>query len=178
MVTKEFIETNQKFRFRLEDRMVVYFASILTFLFSCFLFFFYSTSHIFPIIGIIILALLYVSTCTIIILLNYKERTKDIYYIYNECIFRERQNQVIYKIPLSAIISVRIYNKKGKEGSILLYTNKESLNYYFAFLGMQQMIPLSLFGFTKFKINLASDRKKIVTQIYLANNKLNFIDRM
>lgn len=178
MVTKEFIETNQKFRFRLEDRMVVYFASILTFLFSCFLVFHHSVSGKFPLFGITILKLLYLSTCAITIYSDYKERKNDIYYVLDDHIYRENQNRTIYKIPLTSIVSIRIYNKRGKEGSILLYTNKESLNYYFAFLGMQQMIPLSLFGFTKFKINLASDRKKIVTQIYLANNKLNFIDRM
>ena len=174
---KEYIETNSKFRFRLEDFMIIYFATFISFFCCLFLYFYFDVTHKIPFLGIIFLALIYILSYSLIIYLSYKKRIKYLYYIENDCFVKMSENQIIWQIPLSKIVSIRVYNKKEKEGSIIIYTNKESLDYWFSFFSfpVKTMMPISLFGFTKNKIDLVLDRKHLVTQIYLTNNKLNFI---
>jgi hypothetical protein len=76
---------------------------------------------------------------------------------------------------MKEIVSIRVNNKKGNRGTIILLTSKESLNYSFAYIPFFMSVPIVLYGQTKYKINLAENRKRVITEIYMANPKLNNI---
>lgn len=173
------IETHKKFTLRLED--------IIYFIFGIFLFLIglfvsniirYNSlpTSIIWIKAIVISAAISIGLPTLLIFLSYRRRLKDSYYIENASIIRKRDEQIIFKIPITKIVSVRINNKKENRGTIILFTNEASKNYFFTYTPFNMMIPLALYGLTKNKINLASERKKIVTEIYKVNPKLNFIE--
>jgi hypothetical protein len=173
------IETQKKFTLRLED--------IIYFLFGIFIFLiglFISniirhnslpTSNIW-IKAVIISAAIGIGIPSLFIFLSYRKRLKDRYYFENGSILRKRDEQIIFRIPIEKIVSVRLNNKKGNTGTIILFTNEASKNYFFTYTPFNMMIPIALYGLTKNKINLALDRKKIVTEIYKVNPKLNFIE--
>ncbi len=173
------IETQKKFTLRLED--IVYFLfGILLFLIGLYI----STiirlnslpTSISWKIVIVISVIIGIGLPLLLIFLSFKRRLKDIYYFENGSIIRQRDEQIIFNIPIAKIVSVRINNKKGNAGTIILFTNEASKNYFFTYTPFNMTIPLPLYGLTKNKINLASDRKKIVTEIYKVNPKLNFIE--
>lgn len=173
------IETQKKFTLRLED--IVYFLfGILLFLIGLYISTIIRlnslpTSNSWKIV-IVISVVIGIGLPLLLIFLSFKRRLKDIYYFENGSIIRQRDEQLIFNIPIAKIVSVRINNKKGNAGTIILFTNEASKNYFFTYTPFNMTIPLPLYGLTKNKINLATDRKKIVTEIYKVNPRLNFIE--
>lgn len=172
------IETYKGFVFRLEDVFYLVFG-IFFMLFGLFVaFIFYTTSSIGIYAGLFIGAVFVFADIWLVrhlIISSYKNRKNDHYYFEDDCIVRENNDKEIFRIQLKDIVSVRINNKNGNRGSIILLTEKESLNYHFAYIPFFISVPIVLYGQTKRKINLALDRKKVITEIYKANPKLNII---
>ena len=173
------IETQKKFTLRLEDSIYCLFG-IFLFLIGLFI------SNVIRVntlptssswmIAIVISIALGIGLPILFIFLSYKRRLKDVYYFENDSIIRKRNDQLIFNIPMAKIVSVRINNKKGHTGTIILFTNKASKQYFFTSTPFGMMIPVAVYGLTKNKINLATDRKKIVTEIYNVNPTLHFIE--
>lgn len=173
------IEIQRKFRLRLED--IIYFLfGIFLFLIGLFISNIIKYNSLPTSIvwkkAIIISAVIGIGLPALLIFLSYKRRLKDSYYFENGSITRKRDEQIIFKIPISKIVSVRLNNKKKDSVTIILFTNEASKNYFFTYTPFNKTIPVALYGLTKNKINLALDRKKILTEIYIVNPKLNFIE--
>ncbi len=172
------IETNQKFVFRLEDFIyifcILYIYPIAFAVYNISLHSRFKNSAVIIIAGLILTCLMIQS---LMIYLSYRKRLQDDYYVEHETIIRERNGQEIFRIPFKEIVSVRVYNKRGAQGSIVFFTHqaskKYSANFYFP---MHSMVPFSVLGFTKNKINLVKNRKQLITAIYLVNPNLHFIE--
>lgn len=173
------IETNQKFVFRLEDfiylLLIAYILPFGTFIYQTVKHNSQKDSTI-PQIILICLIGMCITAPISLILLSYRKRIQDRYFIEDESIIRIRNGKKLFQIPFKEIISVRVYNRKGKQGSIVFFTNLSSRNYSSIYFPLNSMIPVSIYGLTKKKINLVKDRKKLLTAIYLANPNLHFID--
>lgn len=173
------IETQKKFTLRLED-LVYFLFGIFLFLIGIYVSMIIQhhslPSSIIWIKVIFVSATIGIALPTLLIFLSYRRRLKDVYYFEKDSIVRKRGEQIVFNIPITKIVSVRINNKKGNTGTIIMFTNEASKNYYFTYLPFNRLIPIALYGLTKQKINLALDRKKIVTEIYKVNPALNFIE--
>lgn len=171
------IETDQKFTFRLEDFIYVF---LLVYLVPIGALGYElsknSDQKNAPIIITTGLILIGIALPVLLIFFSYRKRLKDRYYIEDESIIRERNGKEIFRIPFKEIISVRVNNKKGTQGSIIFFTDKSSKYYSFSYFPLNNMVPLSLYGFTRKKINLIKNRKQLLTAIYIANPNLHFID--
>lgn len=173
------IETQKSFTLRLEDIIYFLFGALL-FLLGLFISDIIqhnslSTSILWKIIfGISVI--IGIGLPSWLIFRSYKIRLKDRYYFENGSISKERGEQLIFKIPIEKIVSVRINNKRGTVGTVILFTNQESKNYFFTYTPFNMMIPVELYGLTKNKIDLASDHKKIINEILEVNPKLNLIE--
>lgn len=174
------IETNQKFIFRSED-FIYLFLIVYVLPFGTFAYQVIKanntknstapTTFMICLIGVCIIV------PSLLIFLSYRRRLQNRYFVEDESIIREKDGREIFRIPFKEIISVRVYNKRGIQGSIIFFTNQASKqyasNFYFP---VHNMVPLSVFGFTRQKINLVKNRKTLLTAIYLVNPKLHFID--
>lgn len=172
------IETYKGFVFRLEDIIYIIFG-LFFMLFGLFVaFIFYTSSSLGIYAGLFVGAVFLFADIWLVrhlIISSYKNRKNDCYYFENGSIVRENCGKEVFRIRLKDIVSVRINNKNGNRGSIIILTEKESLNYHFAYIPFFIQVPIVLYGKTKRKINLALDRKKVITEIYKANPKLNII---
>lgn len=168
------IETNENFVLRLEDFIYIFLNTYLIPLGGLILLFTGSTdtTPIFLILGTVGMA-----TSTIIILLSYKKRLQNHYYIEDGTIIKERNGQEIFRIPFKEIVSVRVNNKRGTQGSIVFFTDPRSKHFIFydSFFGFNKT-PLAAFGFTDKKTDLVKNRKQLLTAIYRVNPELHFMD--
>jgi hypothetical protein len=172
------IETNPKFKFRLEDNV---YSSLIIFgiLISMFVYSIQVKNEVninTRIIFLIVFNLFWVILSIFLIYLSYKKRQSVKCFIEDDFLIKYIGSRMVFKVPLNEITSIRINDKRGTEGSIIFFTNEQSKNYTFAYLPFFIPVPLALYGLTKFKINLVLDRKWLVTKIYEANPKLNFIE--
>jgi hypothetical protein len=174
------IETNPKFKFRLED--YVYSSLVIFgFLISWFIYSIQSQNGVNTtdrILFMVVFNLFCLALAAILIYFSFKKRLKIKCMIADDYLIKYKNDLLIFKIPLKEIVSIRIYDKRANEGSIVFFTNAQSKNYTFAYIPIVQPVPLALYGLTKFKINLVTDRKSLVTKIAQANPKLNFIENI
>lgn len=174
---KTLIETNKKFVFRLEDFIYIFsLVYLIPFGFAIYQITKHSqqkNSTVIPVFSMIFVGFAIVS---LLIYLSYRKRIRDQYYIEDESIVRERDGKEIFRIPFGEIVSVRVYNKKGTQGSIIFYTDQSSKHLSYSYFPLNNMVPLSIYGLTKKKINLITNRKGLLTQIYLINPNLHFIE--
>ncbi len=172
---------NERFIFRLEDvfySLIALFAGLLGF-FVLNIFINHLPEDILT--GVMVSSLVFfMGVCASIGIIwnSYRERKHDRYFIEEEAIVKYVRNQRVFRIPFNSIVSVRINNKRGKQGTIILFTDKKSLDYSFMYLPFFMSIPMALYGLTDKKINLATDRKFLVTEIYKRNPKLNIIENL
>lgn len=172
------IETNPKFKFRLED-YVYSSLMIFGFLISLFVYSILSKSSVnnnARIIFMLVFNLFWLALAIFLIYLSFKKRLNIKCVIDDNNLIKYINNRIVFKIPLNEIVSIRINDKRGKEGSIIFFTNARSIDYTFAYIPLFIPVPLALYGLTKFKINMVLDRKWLVKKIYEANPKLNFIE--
>ena len=176
---REIKSTNERFIFRLED---VFYSLIAVFTGLIWIFVLNVFKKIFKDgfqMGVTVFLVLLL--CGIVVSFgliwhSYQLRKKETYFIEDESISKCQNGQQVFKIPMKEVISVRINNKRGSRGTIILFTKKESLNYFFSYLPINMFVPLTLFGLTSQKMNLIADRKFVVTEIYKQNPKLNIIE--
>lgn len=174
------IETNQNFVFRLEDFIYIFLDVYLIPIGA----FFYMILQLYKrqdslIPFIIIVSVIGIAMPTILILLSYKKRLQDLYFIEDESIIRERNGKEIFRIPFNQIVSVRVNNKRGTQGTVIFFTDPRSKNFEFSFFNSafnRYNTPIAAFGFTRKKIDLIKNRKQLITAIYLVNPDLHFID--
>ncbi|MGV3613206.1 MAG: hypothetical protein ACO1N0_19760 [Fluviicola sp.] len=173
------IETNQKFVFRLEDfvyaSLIVYFLIFGTFSHQVITFNSAKNSAI-PFIFMICLVGICIIVPALLIFLSYRRRLQYDYFVEDESILCERNGREIFHIPFKKIVSVRVYNKRGTQGSIIFYTDLSSKDYIFSYFPVANIMPLSLYGLTRKKINLVKNRKELLTAIYRVNPKVYFIE--
>lgn len=169
------IETNQKFVFRLEDFIYILLDAYLLPIGGV-IYTFIGAKN--PIPSLIILCAIGITIPTTLILLSYKKRLQNRYYIENETIIKERNGKEIFRIPFKEIISVRVNNKKGTQGTIIFFTEQRSKNFEFSsfYSPFSYNTPFAAYGFTKLKIDLIKNRKQLLTAIYRVNPELHFID--
>ena len=128
------------------------------------------------IIGLIIFDLLLIAAVIFNSWYHYKERLTEKIYIENGRVIKTQRGLVIFDYPLESIISVRIQNKKGNEGTVILFTDPRSLNYSIMYGMPNKFTPFACHGFTDYKVSFAKNRKLLVTEIYKVNPKLHFIE--
>ncbi len=127
------IETNRKFVLRLED--LIYLLTSLYLLPIGIL-----TYHIFWFnhrIGIQLSTILTIfglclAISILMIFLAYRNRIQNLYYLEDETIIKERNGKEIFRIPFKKIVSVRVNNKKGTQGTIIFFTNPRSKSFKFS----------------------------------------------
>lgn len=175
---KTIIETNPKFRFRLED--YVYSSLVIVgFLISMFVYFILSKVSIEfgnKLLFMIIFNLFCIVLVVLLIHSSFKNRLRAHCYIEDECLIKYFDDKLVFKIPLNEIVSIRINDRRVNEGSIIFFTSERSKEFTFAYIPLFIPVPAALYGMTKFKINLVKDRKWLVTKLVQANPKLNFIE--
>lgn len=174
------IETNQKFVFRLED-FIYLFLIIYIMPFGAFAYQVVrensAKNSIVPIIFMTGLIGICITIPSLLIFLSYRRRLRDLYFVENESIIRERNGKEIFQIPFKEIVSVGVYNKRGTQGSIVFFTTSRSKNFtLYDSVYRFTNTPLAAFGFTRKKINLVKNRKTLLTTIYLVNPNLHFVD--
>ncbi|WP_341899901.1 hypothetical protein [Fluviicola taffensis] len=172
------IETNPKFRFRLEDYV---YSSLVAhgFLISLFVYSILSQNAVNnedKVLFMVIFNLFFLALATFLIYNSFRKRWKIKCIIEDDYLIKYYDGRMIFKIPLKEIVSIRINDRRGNEGSIVFFTNAQSKNYTFAYIPFIVPVPLALYGLTKYKINRVTDRKWLVTKLYEANPKLNFIE--
>lgn len=173
---RQTIETNQKFALRMED-FIYLFLNIYLIPVGGFIFLFTRSTDITLIF--IILGTVGISTSTILILWSYKKRLQNHYYIEDETIIKERNGKEIFRIPFKEIVSVRVSNKRGNQGSIIFFTEQRSKHFEFSAWHTPVVTyntPLAAFGFTEKKIDLIKNRKQLLTAVYRVNPELHFIN--
>lgn len=172
------IETSKEFRIRHEDIYLFLALAIGSFPLHAILL---SASKNYPdfrfgiVIALVIFDVLLLGVVIFNSWYHFRERLSETAYIENGRIVKTQKGLVIFDYPLSSIVSVRTQNKKGNEGTIILFNTKESLNYTIMY-GMHSRIRLSCHGFTDYKIDFVKNRKWLVTEIYKANPKLHIIE--
>jgi hypothetical protein len=172
------IETNPKFKFRLED--YVYSSLVIHgFLISLFIYSIQSQNAVNnndKALFMVVFNLFFLALAAFLIYISFQKRLKIKCIIEDDYLIKYYDDRMIFKIPLKEIVSIRINDRRANEGSIIFLTNLQSKDYTFAYIPFMMPVPLALYGLTKFKINLVKDRKWLVTKIYEANPKLNFIE--
>lgn len=151
------IETNQKFIFRLEDFVYLFLNAYLIPL-GGIIYLFVRPTNMIPFI--ITISVIGFTSSIMLILFSYKRRLQYNYYIEDETIIKERNGKDIFRIPFKEIVSVRINDKKGTQGSVVFFTEPRSKHFthYDTFYGFYNT-PFAAFGFTKKKIDLVKNRK-------------------
>ncbi|PHR28238.1 MAG: hypothetical protein COA38_12375 [Fluviicola sp.] len=172
------IETVKEFRIRHEDLFFLGFLLILSLPFNGIFFGIANSSDTpsgFLYFAQIMFNILIIGTAVFHAWYYFQIRKEETAYVLDGRIIKKQNAQVIFDYPMNSIVSVRIQNKKGIEGTIILFTNQESLKYFIAY-GLNNGGQLSTHGFTDYKISCVKNRKWLLTEIYKVNPKLHFIE--
>ena len=173
------IETSKKFRIRHEDyyffvALILLSLPIHAILISAGQAALGSTTAV--IIGLIVLDFLLLGTVLFNSWYHFRQHLSEKTFIENGRIIKTQNGHVIFDYALSSIVSIRIQNKKGNEGTVILFTDKRSVNYAIMYGMPGNKTPLDCHGFTDYKVSFVKDRKALVTEIYKANPNLHFIE--
>ena len=170
------IETRSGFNMRNEDYFYIV-IFVLPFLLTSTLFFMYDWgNNLAGLLVFIAVNILFLLAPILLILISHRKRKKELCWIEDDTIVKYRNHALVFKIPLSRIVSIRVQDRKGDSGSIIFFTNEASKNYWHTYTPINVSINLEVYGLTKNKINHVKNRKSLIHRILEVNPKLHFIE--